>query len=184
MDCTIANCKNCNHKNFMQQAFSCILEPVSSQKFQRMWYKLALVPTNSFINSFISKGGKQGTFYYMWHQDITDSNYQSLCRAAGSNLRMVRPGSMSTVKPLTIHGHEVQAKILDLPSYLSVRRCSHSTSASNWGLPLLCFHALQGSSILIKSWENTIICNILFFVVLQQRPWLIPCTFSYRLKRP
>ena len=42
-------------------------------------------------------------------------------------------------------------------SYLSlgVRRRSHCTSASNWELPLLCSPALQGTSSLIKSWENT-----------------------------
>ena len=71
-------------------------------------------------------------------------------RAAGSNLRMVRPGSMSTVKPLIIRAREARAKILDLANYLAVRRRSHCTSASNWGLPLLCFPALQGSSSLIK----------------------------------
>ena len=40
-------------------------------------------------------------------------------------------------------------------------RRSHCTSASNWELPLLCSPALQGTSSL----ENTIFCNILFFVV-------------------
>ena len=91
-------------------------------------------------------------------------------------LRMVRLGSMSMVKPLIIRAREARGKILDLASYLAVRRPSHCTSASNWGLPLLCFPALQGTSSLIKSWESTIFCNILFYVVLQQRPQLIPCT--------
>ena len=72
----------------------------------------------------------------------------SLYRAAESNLRMVRPSLMLVpVVKLVI--------ILDLASYLAVRRRSHCTSVSNWELPLLCFPALQGTSSLIKSSENT-----------------------------
>ena len=55
-------------------------------------------------------------------------------RAAGSNLRMVRPGSMSTVKPLMICGCEARGKSLDQAGYLAVRRRSRCTSASNWEL--------------------------------------------------
>ena len=79
----------------------------------------------------------------------------SLYRAAGSNLRMVRPSSMSVVKLLIICAREARGKIFDLASYLVVRRRSHCTSASNWELPLLCYPTLQGTSSLIKSWENT-----------------------------
>ena len=73
----------------------------------------------------------------------------SLYRAAGSNLRMVRPRLMSVVKLLIIHackacckildlGSYLAGKILNLASYLVVRWRSHCTSASNWELPLLC----------------------------------------------
>ena len=41
--------------------------------------------------------------------------------------------------------------ILVLASYSAVRQRSHCTSVSNWGLPLLCFLALQGNSSWIKS---------------------------------
>ena len=67
----------------------------------------------------------------------------SLYRAAGSNLRMVRPSLMLVVKLVVIHTRKVHSKILDLASYLLVKWCSHCTSASNWELSLLCFPALQ-----------------------------------------
>ena len=126
-------------------------------------------------------GDSPVAFYSQFEFTVRYVSEQTLLphdRAARSNLRMVRPGSMSTVKPLIIRAREACGKILDLASYLAVRRRSHCTSASNWGLPLLCFPALQGTSSLIKSWESTIFCNILFRVrrVLQQRPRLIPCT--------
>ena len=79
---------------------------------------------------------------------------------------MVRPRLMSVVKLLIIHACKAWCKILDLGSYLAgkilslasylvVRWHSHCTSASNWELPLLCYPTLQGTSSLIKSWENT-----------------------------
>ena len=79
----------------------------------------------------------------------------SLYGAVGSNLRMVRPSSMSVVKLLIIHARNARGKILDLVCYLVVRWRSQCTSASNWELPLLCYPTLQGTSSLIKSWENT-----------------------------
>ena len=78
----------------------------------------------------------------------------SLYRATGSNLLMVRPSLMSVAKLAIICACKVHDKILDLANYLAVRRRSHCTSVSNWGLPLLCFPALQRTSSLIKSWEN------------------------------
>ena len=80
---------------------------------------------------------------------------RNLYGAVGSNLQMVRPSLMSVVKLSIIHAREVCGKILDLASYLVVRWRSHCTSASNWELPLLCYPTLQGTSSLIKSWENT-----------------------------
>ena len=66
--------------------------------------------------------------------------------------------------------------LIDWPSYiLAVRKCSHCTSASNWRLPLLCSSLLQETSSLINLEKTvTIFCNILFFVVLQSRPRLMP----------
>ena len=76
-----------------------------------------------------------------------------VCRAIGSNHQMVRPSSMSVVKLLIIC---VQSTWQNFgATFLAVRRRSHCTSASNWELPLLCSPALQGTSSLIKSWENT-----------------------------
>ena len=66
-----------------------------------------------------------------------------------SNLRMVRPSSMSVVKLLIIRVHEASSKILDLASYLVVRWCSHCTPPLNWELPLLCYPTLQWTSSLI-----------------------------------
>ena len=52
-------------------------------------------------------------------------------RAAGSNLRMVRPSLMSVVKLLVIRARSARQKFG--PWYfLAVRRRSHWTSASNW----------------------------------------------------
>ena len=59
--------------------------------------------------------------------------------------------SLSVVKLLIICAREARGKILDLASYLVVRRRSHCTSTSNWELPLLCYPTLQGTSSLIKS---------------------------------
>ena len=66
-----------------------------------------------------------------------------------ADLRMIRPGLMSMVK-LIICARKACGKILDLTGNLAVRRHSHCTSVSNWGLSLLCFRALQETSSLIK----------------------------------
>ena len=68
-----------------------------------------------------------------WHNQI--SNNALLNRAAGSNLRMVRPSLMSVVKLPIICARNTRQN-LDL--FLAVRRRAHFTSASNWELPLLC----------------------------------------------
>ena len=73
----------------------------------------------------------------------------SLYRVAGSNLRTVRPSSMSEVKLLIICVRKARGKILDPASYLVVRQRSHCNSASNWELPLLYYPTLQGTSSLI-----------------------------------
>ena len=72
-----------------------------------------------------------------WHNQI--SNNALLNRAAGSNLRMVRPSLMSVVKlPIICARNAWQ----NLNLFLAVRRRSHFTSASNWELPLLCSRSL------------------------------------------
>ena len=65
--------------------------------------------------------------------------------ASGSNLQMVRPSLMSVVKLVKFRVRKARGKILDLSSYLAVRKRSHYTSASNREL------SLQGPSSLIKS---------------------------------
>ena len=51
-----------------------------------------------------------------------------LCRAARSNLQMIRPSLMLTVKLQIIRARKARGKILDLASYLAVRRHSQSTT--------------------------------------------------------
>ena len=75
----------------------------------------------------------------------------SLYGAVGSNLRMVRPSSMSVVKLLIIHACKARGNILDLASYLVVRWRSHCTSPSNWELLLLCYRA---SAIALHHFAN------------------------------
>ena len=64
-------------------------------------------------------------------------HYNPECKIAGPpeaiNLQMVRPGSMSTVKPLIIRAWEARGKILDLASYLAVRRRSDCTQLQTGG---------------------------------------------------
>ena len=58
----------------------------------------------------------------------------SLYKASGSNLRMVRPS--------LIHVRKVCGKILNLASYLAVRRRSHFTSVQTGGYHITLFSCL------------------------------------------
>ena len=68
--------------------------------------KAALVCSN-YISRTFNPCSDVTVLYLLWY------------RAAGSNLRMVSPSSMSVVKPLMIHACKVRGKILNLATFSS-----------------------------------------------------------------
>ena len=91
-------------------------------------------------------------------------------RAAGSNLRMVRPSLMSEVELLIIRAHSARPKIWT-SVFLAVRKFSHCTSASNWDSKAWKFSHTERKSyacalryvpcrILLQQFETTQMSNV------------------------